>query len=116
MKVFVVLDLNSEYHGYDIFKGVYKSIADVINKAVEKYSQCYNVGYVTYTHKDYPEDSDEISQEFNVRHTHVMIYSKEYGFVSNSTFAKAVEDEEEMFLLDRGFGVLESVVVQEYEI
>lgn len=116
MKVFVKLGLNTEYHGYDIFEGVYKSIKEIIEGSIDRFSPCYNVGYVTYTHKDYPEDSDEISQEFNVRHTHVMIYNKEYGFVSNSAFAKAVEDEEEMFLLDRGFGVLESVEIREYEI
>lgn len=117
MKVYVLLDLNGEYHGYDIYLGVFKTFEDALNNRLERWSPLGSkLGYVYHTHRNYPEDSKEIRQEFNTPHTHVVLFDKTSGVVSKKDLIAALEHNDENDFYDWGYNIYESVVIEEVEL
>lgn len=118
MKVYINLCLHSEYHGYDIFEGVYKSFEEALDKMIFWWAPVGDkLGYVTYTHQDYEID-DEIGP--NPIHTHVAFFNKEDGdIITEEVFKNAVLDDNEDNLnsdSEHNYILLTTFVIEEREI
>lgn len=110
MKVYVKLGLNTEYHGYDIFEGVYKTLEEAIDVTAFRWSPIgADLQHMTYTHKD--EDDEQI-------HTHVVFFNKRNGTPTAEELKDAVEEGDEMNFYDSDncYIILESVVIEEREL
>lgn len=107
MKVFVRLGLHSEYHGYDIFRGVAKSLEEAIDaEAFELAAWGDKVGSVMLTHDD-GED---------VKHTHVVFYIKESGEPTVAELEAALRLYDEHDFYDYGYYIIKSIAIYEHEI
>lgn len=106
MKIYVKLGLNSEYHGYDIYQGVFKSIDEAIDDAKFKYAALgERLGYVTHTHKH--------KDEGDVEHTHVVIFNNEYGTISEEELVYALENYDEDDFFEYEYMVINCFVLEE---
>lgn len=107
MKAYIRLGLNTEYHGYDLYTGIFKSIEEAIANTAKWYSHVKNLGYITYTHKD------EEYYPAAYPHTHVVFFNKDFGTPSETELIKALEKYDEIEFYGSGYAILNGIVLQE---
>ena len=114
MKVYVKLALHGEYHGYDIYCGVFKTIEEAIDS--EKFNLAYygdKLGMITLRHKDEEEYADPTYAKV---HTHVVFYDKEYGEPTEEDFEAALKYQDEDEFYDYGYKIIRSITIEEEEL
>ena len=106
MRVYIKLGLNSECHSYDIYQGAFKSLGEAIDSIIFEYAALgANLGYVTHshTHEDYGE----------APHTHIVLFNKKGGTISEEKLIEALEYYDENtfcgddYIIIRTFAIVE---------
>lgn len=106
MKAYILLGLNSEYHGYDIFFGAFSSE----EKAIERVNGWFGGKYYICTHKH-----DHKLQQFDKdddlpTHTHIVVTRKPWD---EERLAKEIYNDNED---DGGGDVINCFVIETHEI
>lgn len=111
MKAYILLELNGEYHDYDIFVGAFATYEDAYYCELKKFNYIDKIGVHAYRHQHDERNSKP--------HTHVCLWRSLGGQLDHQEYVSAVLDNEEENLdnWDReDICVLRNFIIEEWEL